>query len=70
MAKTAFMSIIGLTVVILGMVFFGTPPMAANLTAATPLLMILVGALVATVGHYNHMVYSLEKGGKDVECNK
>lgn len=62
MAKTAFITIILLTVTILGIVFFGSATTASNLQAATPVLITLVGSLIATVGHYNQLVYSTDKG--------
>ena len=71
-AKTSFVVVNVLVFLVLGIVFFGSPLVAANLTAATPLLMTLVGALVGIIGHYNHMVYSTDKtkGENDVETDK
>lgn len=70
MAKTSFGSIIGLTIAILGMVFFGSPTVATNLQAATPILITLIGCLVGNVSHYSHLVYSSDKGEKDVKLDK
>ncbi|NIU01450.1 MAG: hypothetical protein GWN01_11200, partial [Nitrosopumilaceae archaeon] len=41
----------------------------ANLSAASAILITLIGALVAIIGHYNQMVYSTdkEKDKKDVD---
>ena len=64
MAKTSFLVVNVLIFVILGMVFFGSEDVAKNLTAASPVLIALIGVLVGIIGHYNHMVYGLEKSDK------
>lgn len=65
MAKSSFAMINILTVLVLGVVFFGSSLVAGNLTAASPILIALIGVLVLIVGHYSHMVYSTYKRTKE-----
>ncbi len=69
MAITSYILICILIFVILAIVFFGSATVAANLSAASAILITLIGALVAIIGHYNQMVYSTdkEKDKKDVD---
>ena len=52
MGWTAFLALIAELVFVLGGVVFGGPLFAANLTAASPILMGLSWALAAIVGAY------------------
>lgn len=70
MAKTSFVSILVIIFVILGIVFFGSPAVAANLQAASAILITLIGSLTATIGHYNHMVYATDKDERRIQNAK
>ena len=61
MAVASFIQISCLIPIVLAMVFFGSPALAGNLSAASAILLGLIASLTGIIGHYNHMVYSSDK---------
>tara|TARA_R110000803_G_scaffold13482_9_gene37945 strand:- start:23026 stop:23271 length:246 start_codon:yes stop_codon:yes gene_type:complete len=57
MAISSYIQISLLIPLVLAIVFFGSELVSSNLMAASAVLITLIGALVAIIGHYNHMVY-------------
>lgn len=57
-AKVSFVAILLTLATVLGIVFFGSAEVAANLSAAQGIVMLILTCLTGLVGHYGHMVHS------------
>lgn len=69
MAVGSYIQISLLIPIVLAIVFFGSTIVAANLAAASAILLGLIAALTGIIGHYNHMVYSDDKNFGTKEKN-
>ena len=65
-AKVAFLSILLTLVSVLGIVFFGGTSVAANLNAASGIVISILTCLTGIVGQYAHIVYSEDKHRREL----
>jgi len=65
LAIASFIHILVIVYISFAMVWFGDEAISAKLQAASPILMIIVPALIANISHYMHLVSKKDDGQPD-----